>query len=175
MIRRIRYYIAKMTRLHHSRGFGVQSPTDFSFVREVINERSDYYQYNEIEEESDSLVKKLGRLYFRIANWRQPAVIETYGYEKYLHGGCKSASFGKSSEMICMSVTNDSDGILEVMDRADDSTVLIVEGIHSNNMSMQIWKKILADERARVCYDLYLCGIVMFDKRRYKIDYIINF
>ena len=175
MIRRIRYYIAKMTRLHHSRGFGVQSPTDFSFVREVINERSDYYQYNEIEEESDSLVKKLGRLYFRIANWRQPAVIETYGYEKYLHGGCKSASFGKSSEMICMSVTNDSDGILKVMDRADDSTVLIVEGIHSNNMSMQIWKKILADERARVCYDLYLCGIVMFDKRRYKIDYIINF
>ena len=175
MLKRIRYYVAKLTRLHHSLGFGVQSPTDYSFIREVINERSDYYQHDEIGEWDDWITQKLGRLYFRIANWRQPDVIESYDYKEYLRGGCRQASFGRSTELIFLPIDIEGENLLSVLDRTDDNTVLVVEGIHDGFKAKKIWHKIVEDERARVCFDLYLCGIVMFDKRRSKIDYVVNF
>lgn len=35
-----------LRRAHHSRGFGVQSPSAYSFVRYVINEHYPYYSYD---------------------------------------------------------------------------------------------------------------------------------
>lgn len=61
-----------LSRLHRSLGFGIQSPTDYAFVRYVINEHWQYYAYQQLDEQDDNwLRRKLGRLYFRLANWRQ--------------------------------------------------------------------------------------------------------
>jgi hypothetical protein len=51
-------------------------------------------------------------------------------------------------------------------------TVLIVEGIWRDK---QLWQAIVDDERARITFDLYYCGIVLFDRKRHKHHYIINF
>jgi len=52
--------------------------------------------------EDDWLTRKLGHLLFRIANWRQPSVIESDRYRDYLQSGCRRAVFGESSELLVL-------------------------------------------------------------------------
>ena len=56
--------------------------------------------------------------------------------------------------------------------KVDERSVLIIEGIWRNR---ELWQKVVADNRTGVTFDLYYCGIVMFDKKREKHHYIINF
>jgi hypothetical protein len=73
-----------LSRLHHSLGFGIQSPTDYAFVRYVVNEHWPYYAYQQLNAMTrDSLKRKLGRLYFRLANWRQPSMMVRDDYEPF--------------------------------------------------------------------------------------------
>ena len=71
-----------LSRIHRCRGFGIQSPTDYSFVRYVINEHWPYYAYQQFNSD-DWLVEKLGHLYFRLANWRQPTQMLVDEYQQY--------------------------------------------------------------------------------------------
>jgi len=57
-------------------------------VRYVINEHWPYYHYDDLGKSSDWLERKLGRLYFRLSNWRQPKVVESDGYHEYFQAGC---------------------------------------------------------------------------------------
>lgn len=58
---------------------------------------------------------------------------------------------------------------------ADDRTLVVVRNINSDNEARQCWREIVGDERNIVTFDLYYCGIVFFDKKRYKQNYIVNF
>ena len=170
---RLKAFFVWLGRIWHCRGFGIQSPTDYWLVRYVINEHWPYYQYAELGRDDDWLRQKLGLLYFRLANWRQPTVIASDGYRDYLQAGCRKASFGDSSEMIRLTLDGDYRGRLAtVYDRAEDGTVLIVEGIWHDKA---FWREIVADQRTDITFDLYYCGIVLFDKKRAKQHYIINF
>ena len=90
---RLKAFFVWLGRIWHCRGFGIQSPTDYWLVRYVINEHWPYYQYAELGRDDDWLRQKLGLLYFRLANWRQPTVIASDGYRDYLQAGCRKASF----------------------------------------------------------------------------------
>jgi hypothetical protein len=54
----------------------------------------------------------------------------------------------------------------------EKDTVLVVEEIRRDRT---FWQEIISDEHTGVTFDLYYCGIVMFDKKRHKQNYIINF
>ena len=176
MIRRIKALFVWISRMHHSLGFGVQSPTDYAFIRAVVNEHMDYYQYESLGKNDDWLTRKLGRLYFRLANWRQPRVIESDAYREYFSAGCQTADFGVSNELVRLSLNGDIRPVLSrVYDNVDDKTVLVVEGIYNDKYARQIWKEIVEDERSKITFDLYYCGIVMFENSRYKCGYKVNF
>ena len=53
--------------------------------------------------------------------------------------------------------------------------MLILEGIYNVKHSKELWKEIVDDDRTGITYDLYDCGIVFFDKKKYKQNYIVNF
>ena len=162
-----------LKRITHCRGFGIQSPTDYWLVRYVINEHCPYYRYDELGRDDDWLTRKLGLLYFRIANWRQPEYIESDNYREYLQAGCNKALFGDSSDMIILSSDDDCYPRLnQIYDKVRNDTVLIIDGIQNNG---KLWNEVVNDDRARVTFDLYYCGIVFFDKKRHKQNYIINF
>ena len=162
-----------VSRIGYCCGFGIQSPTDYWLVRYVINEHWPYYQYDNLGENDDWLTRKLGLLYFRIANWRQPRMIESDGYQEYLQAGCRKAAFGKSSELIQFSLVGDyRSRLLYIYNKVEADTVLIVDCIRKDKA---FWCELKADERVRVTFDLYYCGIVLFDKKRQKQNYIINF
>ena len=44
-----------LRRIKYCRGFGVQSPTDYRFVRGVINEHAPYYLYEDLARELPGL------------------------------------------------------------------------------------------------------------------------
>ena len=162
-----------LSRIGHCRGFGIQSPTDYWLVRYVINEHWPYYQYEMLGQHDDWLTRKLGMLYFRLSNWRQPSIIDSDAYRDYLQAGCRKATFGTSSEFIRLNIGEDCQSRLSyIFNNVCDTTVLIIEGIWRDS---ELWQQITADPRTGVTFDLYYCGIVMFDKKRHKQNYIVNF
>lgn len=61
-----------INRKRHNRGFGVQSPSAFFFVTQVLKERKAYYAYTQL----DKAIKgnrRHAREIFRITNYLQPA------------------------------------------------------------------------------------------------------
>ena len=172
-MQRLLYIYVWLKRIRHTCGFGIQSPTDYWLVRYVINEHWPYYQYKTLGKGDQWLTRKLGRLYFRLANWRQPQMIESDGYHDYFKAGCSMANYGSSTELIRITLEDDYQSrLIDIYNKVNDRTVLIVEGIQKD---ICFWQQIVADVRTGVTFDLYYCGIVLFDKKRHKQNYIINF
>lgn len=162
-----------LSRIRYCRGFGIQSPADYWFVRYVINEHWPYYQYSGLGVGDDVLRQRLGRLYFRLANWRQPNVVINNKYQSYIKAGCKGVVFSDNADRVeMMLISLNGDVVEPIFDKVDGRSVLIVEGIRDEK---ERWLEIVRDERTGVTFDLYYCGIVLFDKSRYKKHYIINF
>ena len=159
--------------MHHSLGFGIQSPTDYAFVRYVVNEHWPYYAYDELHEEN-WLREKLGRLYFRLANWRQPAEMPADDYQQWWRAGCRRLKFVEELTTVELArlLIEDHDGFERLAALCNQQSVLVVEGLWRDK---QQWKAIEADPRVGTTFDLYYCGIVLFDTQRYKHHYKINF
>jgi hypothetical protein len=82
----------------------------------------------------------------------------------------KPADFkGERLELVRIDAGSD---VTPLYNKVDERTVLVVEDIKRHPRS---WRQIVDDERTGVTFDLYYCGIVMFDKKRTKHHYIINF
>ena len=160
-------------RIHRCRGFGIQSPTDYSFVRYVVNEHWPYYAYEQFEGD-DWLTSKLGRLYFRLANWRQPSTMIHDSYQRYWQAGCHQTVFTPHIDKVELArvTIDDHDGWEALLPKCDQQSVVVVEGIWRD---WARWHEIEADARTSVTFDLYYCGIVFFDKTRFKQNYKINF
>ena len=175
-MQRLKHFLIWLSRISHCRGFGIQSPTDYGFVRYVINEHWPYYRYNEVGQSDDWLTRKLGHLYFRLANWRQPKVILCRDYQPYLQAGCRAAALkmdADHADLIHMKLEGDYRSRLSyIYKKVDTCSVLILEGIRKD---MAFWQEVVDDERTGITFDLYYCGIVMFDVNRFKQNYIINF
>lgn len=79
-----------------SRGFGVQSPSAYAFIRYVINEHYPYYAYQELKERLawlDRREHQTGRLLLRLANFWQPeiCIVNEHRFDEYLYAGCRKA------------------------------------------------------------------------------------
>ena len=169
----LKRYFIWLSRIHKCRGFGIQSPTDYSFVRYVINEHWPYYAYDQLDGE-DWLTSKLGRLYFRLANWRQPSMMIQDEYQRYWQAGCRKTNFVPNINKVELArvTIEDKAAFDELLSRFDELSVIVVEGLWRD---WERWHEIEADDRTVITYDLYYCGIVFFDKTRYKHNYKINF
>lgn len=182
-----------LMRARHCRGFGVQSPYDYSFIRYVINEHYSYYAYSYLRKEFpdiDGKTRKLCQLYFRIANFLQPGTVVDYSPDvpvssRYVSAGCRKALIATDMDvegridMFIISAERNCDFCRTVldkaMDRAGTGSVFVVEGIKSGKRAKALWRDIINDERTGVTFDLYYAGIVFFDRSRYKQNYIVNF
>lgn len=166
-----------LLRIGHCRGFGIQSPNDYWFVRYVINERCPYYAYSELGLDDDWLTRKLGRLYFRLANWRQPQTVVDPTHSPYWQAGCHktlTTDLAEKVEILKWSMADEgADEVLrQAIERADEHSVIVAEHIYRN---WCLWRELSANGRVSISFDLYYCGILLFEKRPYRQSYIINF
>lgn len=71
-----------INRMRHNRGFGVQSPTAFFFVTQVLKEKLPYYAYGQIDRIAalcGTHSNKMCRRLFRVANYLRPKSIIAIG------------------------------------------------------------------------------------------------
>ena len=179
-------------RMGYSRGFGVQSPSAYSFIRYVLTEHYPYYAYDELKmrfKSFDHATKKKGRLYFRLANYAQASHWFDYHsaeqpYAAYVHEGCRKTVFqaidGKmipnAFRIARLSMTEDYQAVYEALCKvATDDSILILEGINDNKDTKAFWKRVQESQKATRTYDLFLCGIIVFDTSKHKHHYIVNF
>ena len=179
-------------RMGYSRGFGVQSPSAYSFIRYVLTEHYPYYAYDELKRKFksfDHATKKKGRLYFRLANYAQASHWFDYHsaeqpYAAYVHEGCRKTIFqaidGKTIphtfRIARLSMTEDYQAVYEALCKvATDDSILILEGINDNKDTKAFWKRVQESQKATRTYDLFLCGIIVFDTSKHKHHYIVNF
>jgi hypothetical protein len=162
-----------LSRAHRCLGFGIQSPTDFQFVREVVNEHSPYYAYEELGMSDSWHRRRLGKLYFRLANRFQPYyIIDKVGASDYLKAGCRKAVVDRQARQVELAIVSTVADAQSLLTLCNDRSVIVVEGIWRQK---SLWKQLVSDNRVRISFDLYYCGILMFDSKRTKQHYIINF
>lgn len=189
-------------RIGHSRGFGVQSPWAYRMVRYVINEHYPYYAYEALALSYPGLGvvdRKLCELGLRLANSVQPSLIVNFddaggAYGAYFGAGCRKArivSVGSDLSPVRLSdmlggcggrfvvrlvpCRGLSDLFASVCSAAGAGSAVIIQGIHSDRDARCMWRRIVREEPGIVTFDLYYCGLVFFDEKRYKQNYIINF
>ncbi|MCQ2255870.1 MAG: hypothetical protein MJZ29_10265, partial [Bacteroidaceae bacterium] len=64
------YWLNRLLRAPRTRGFGVQSPTDYHFIRHVVCQKQPYYAYRTLESKTAHLSKReveILRFYLRLA------------------------------------------------------------------------------------------------------------
>lgn len=185
-----------LTRFHRCRGFGVQSPSDYSFIRYVINEHYPYYAYTDLRRampDAGPLAHRLGSLYFRIANHLQPALIAdirpaTDAYAAYMHAGCRCAVITHDTadisraDMLRITLSDDTTPssdyaaiIRNAIATARPGSIVILEGINRNRATRALWRSIRQDKRAVITFDLHYAGLILFPTNRYQQHYTVCF
>ena len=173
-----------LKRIRHCAGFGVQSPTDYAFVREVIYERWPYAQYAELEAhygDTDSFLLKLSQLLLRVSNYAQASQIGVIGtlppvMEAHLKAGCRKSEIMKipiqpPSLLPRGGETLDSIGVSKKSlprEGRDHYPLLIATDLNDQ------WQEYISQEHI-ISYDLYYLGIAFYDEKRYTEGHVINF
>ena len=202
MIYFIKRFIVWLRRVRYSRGFGVQSPWAYRFIRYVVNEHYPYYKYEQLDDQVygiDKKTRKLCKLYFRLANYQQPhAFVDCHPMSScnkiYVDAGCQKTLYNKvtkestEDELLQLFSNVGEHSIVRVplienyrslVDKAlahlSSSCVLIIENIKRNKETETYWSELVSDSRTGVSFDLYYCGIVFLNKEMVKQSYVVNF
>ncbi|MGP1591468.1 MAG: hypothetical protein ACTTHI_06700 [Prevotella sp.] len=195
----IGYVYRWIVRATKCQGFGIQSPWAFRFARNVINEHSPYYAYSELKKAfpcSTKLDHKLGKLYFRVANFIQPTCWCFVGemeecIEQYVRSGCKTTkiiSVNTDKELFCSGIANEertvlfiqnskfaNDVLQNAISQLSKNSVVVMPYIYKNRVNEKLWQFIVNKTKVQECFDLYYCGMAFLDEKRYPHYYKINF
>ena len=165
-----------LKRIRHCAGVGVQSPTDYAFVREVIYERWPYALYAELEAQfygTDKFLLKLSQLLLRVSNYAQASRIGIIGtlppvMEAHLKAGCRRSEI----VMVKGQKSKDKGQEAKTLDFSpsslDNLSILIATELNDE------WRAYISQEHI-ISYDLYYLGIAFYDEKRYRESHIINF
>lgn len=188
-----------INRWRQTRGYGVQSPNDYGFIRNVIAEKMPYYAYRQLEKEHGRLNKKTCRkcqLLFRIANYCQPRLTivcnnNAETAKAYMQAGCKQAKtisvdcekdaeklMEQASDIGMIYINADGkwfDFLLQASQKLADKAACIIDNIHSDKETEEKWNKLKELPSIGSTYDLRHCGIILFEKKQYKKHYLLNY
>ena len=202
MVYFIKRFIVWLRRARYSRGFGVQSPWAYRFIRYVVNEHYPYYKYEQLDEQVngiDKRTRKLCKFYFRLANYQQPhTFVDCYPvsscYKNYVNAGCQKAQYCKvtketTEEELLQIFSNAGEySIVRVslienyrllvdkaLDHLSSTCVLVIENIKWDKEVKAYWTELVSDTRTGISFDLYYCGVLFLNRNMVKQSYVVNF
>ncbi|PIK18922.1 hypothetical protein CTI16_07535 [Prevotella intermedia] len=194
---KIKALVVWLQRMKHIQGFGIQSPSAFSFDRKVINDHTSYPIYAELKRVGNTLTaveRKKARLLYRINRFAEADRFCFYptklpAYESYIKAACEKTlveeakTLGEESEdaafnesaIYFLTVSKHCQAFYKRLRTIINAeSFVIVDDIKRNAETRAFWQQIVDDERVSFSFDLYHIGIAFFDKRP-KQNYIINF
>lgn len=202
MLDRLKRFFIWLSRINHCKGFGVQSPSAYHFICDVINGTVPFSKVEDFKAQFGRFpynIKRLCGLYYRMSMSLQPDVVLNFDHidEPYKMSFLCSSNELKffqvnvdmedemynhlldhqhaSSYLIRVALEGRYEEFLRTaVAKASIKTIIIVEGIHQNSKIRALWKEIQNDGHTSVTFDLYYCGIIFFDSRL-KQHYIVNF
>src|SRR3712207_2855216 len=197
MLERFRRMAEWLRRMPRSRGFGVQSPFAYHFVRHVAAQRRIYNGVGKLCRDHPHLTDGQRRrcmFYLRMADYLRPHAIcclgETRQAERdYMLKGCPQARMlvpeGDAIEAlqaqageVCLLLVPDSDAArawaLQALPLMGSGSAIIAEGIYRDEASQAWWQRLVESAYVGVSFDLYDCGVLFFDTRKFKQNYKIN-
>ncbi len=185
IIRWLKSGFIRLRRMPRTRGFGVQSPSAYRFLRDVVSSKGRYAVADMptgTNEASERNRLRLFQFYARVANFTQAK--HWFVSEKLASdilrvnvcAGCRAAVVSPvldDSGVYVVDIT-EAHIIEEILNQASASSILMIEGIHRSAIARENWQQIMADKRIGVCFDLYEAGVVCFDLKKFKTDYRVN-
>lgn len=179
----IRNPIVWLRRFLHRRGYGIHSPYAFGLVTQVVYNPGEYYADRWLARLHPWYVRLFHlrplachRLLFRLANHFQPHLIaapdgvSTVEWN-YLHEGCRQAIIdpGMPRGEADMFILKDNHP--EALQHITEHSLLVVSDLRHNQ---PLWQTVKSDPRTRVTFDLYDLGLVLFNPKLNKQNYIVN-
>lgn len=177
----------RLLRVPRTRGFGIQSPFAYGFVRYVVAETLPYYAYDDLRAAYPAIPKDDRRrleLYLRIANYVQAtecldlAENEEW-FRAYVGAGCKKTVVSQDARqprLLRMQTGPEQDRDLKrCLDAAGNDALLIVEGIRRDERARALWQRLCQSPRTGTAFDLYDCGLVFLDTWKVKACYKVNY
>lgn len=194
---RFKRAIIWLRRIGHGRGFGVQSPNDYHFLRNVINEHYPYYKYDDLRDTvtyEDKYSRKICQLCFRLSNHAQADFFldintNNEAVREYVLAACKKTKAikaslpadlpeawqGKTFFVWCAYHPGIEPLISKVVQQSGERSVIVVDRIYENSETLDFWNALADDSHITIAYDLYHTGILLKESRRYKKKYYVNF
>ena len=137
--------LTSLARAAHRHGFGVQSPSDYELIRDVLFEPLHYYAYEE-----QGLNTPLERQLFRIQNHFR----------------------GHPIEVVKTTISNEANDQIQLfMKSPPPDAILVIEHIDDENA--ESWDRVVADPKATVTFDMGRRGLATFDPKRIKQNYLL--
>jgi len=109
----LKYIVSRMRKMpnnmRHRRGFGVQSPWSFNFVRNVLRQKYPYYAYGYLSElrkimnAKKVVTRKQGELLFRLANYHKPDAAIIVGKTCPAIAACYINAWKTDATTLCLS------------------------------------------------------------------------
>jgi hypothetical protein len=141
-----------LSRWWQGRGFGIQSKTDYEYLKDVLKETLPYYAYEEIRGES-------ARLIYRICLHEQAK-------------GRRVTLTGKFSNEEIAAANRAMTCAYQKLTHLHGQDTVIIGGIHSDcDEAEQLWQQALKSKA--VTWDIRNFGVVRFLKGRYAEHYAI--
>ena len=189
MIERIRLWIIWMMRWRYCRGFGVQSPFAYSFIRYVINEHYPYYAYKKLKKKHKAkgpATIRCGEFYLRLANYLQPAHVllcmdDDDWRKDYILAGCRCATVSQDADirqtqlLITDAEQLDENAKRMMAGNSNERKVIIAENIKKSPFHRKQWHDFAMRDGIDVTFDLYHMGVVFINTGLHKAHYTVNF
>lgn len=143
-----------LKRIRHRKGYGVHSPFAFDFITRVIYgklskaERRALHKSSPKRKES----KKVIELIYRLEKETSPFVYINQTDPTYINKVYDEQAGGMGPK-----------------------GMMVIYGIYLNPEMKETWRQLMTDSRSGITFDLYDVGIILFDKKIIKQDYIVNF
>ena len=192
-----------LTRWRNTRGYGVQSPTDYRFLKYVIRERGEYYAYASLctQYALRGHELKKGKLFFRIANALQPDVLcdltkDAAQYAPFFSAGCvgmkirgekqneeggdvletaKDGEKGKCALLRLSCRDHSCEEIKALLKKLPGTKMMILEDVAGGGAARECYRALLAMEEISITFNLQSFALCFLTPGRYKQTYFVYF
>ena len=190
-----------LSRFRYRRGWGIHSPFAYRFVHEVVFPDGNFAEYRTLADmrRSNGVTTwpRYDRLFLRLAHFAKPGNVVVFG--RNAHIVSRYISCGHKPETMCSHNNNLNETLRSIeampsvdmlyvndaaaaerlynaaIGRVQPESMMVIRGIGHDDALRRLWKRIEADDRTVITFDLYYLGIVMFRRGMSKEAFKVCF